>query len=175
MNGEVTKVCPYCAEQVKAVAKVCPRCRQWLTVFSLRNPILFVLALCVLGMVVCSLFAIALRKQLNSGIDFAPYRDSISVVDSRMTFGKDDNGPVVYVVTVITNQSNLPWKETEFDARFFDKTGKLIDAQQWRDYSTIWPHGDSAFRIVVRPSHDLSDYQSYKVFVRSARDAHSRL
>ena len=91
-----------------------------------------------------------------------------------MTFSMEDNKPIVYVVTVITNKSDLAWKEVELDVRFFDKTGMLIDAQEWRDYSTVWPHGDSAFRIPVKPSHALADYDSFKISIGSARDVHVR-
>lgn len=174
MNDEATKTCRYCAEQIKATAKVCPRCRQWLPGFSLRNPAILIFALCLWCFICFVVMATFFKQLVNPGVDFSAYRNSISVVDSRMTFGMENKEPVIYVVTVITNKSDLVWKGVELDARFFDKTGTLIDAQAWCDNLPIWPHGDSAFRIRVKPSHDLSDYQSYKLFVRSARDVHAR-
>jgi hypothetical protein len=35
---EQTKVCPHCAEIIKAAAKVCPHCRYWQKKWSLYNP-----------------------------------------------------------------------------------------------------------------------------------------
>lgn len=174
MNSEATRVCPYCAEPVKTAAKVCPRCRNWLSVYSLRNPAVLIAILCLWCFATTAGLLISIERLIHSGMDFTPYRGSISVLESRMNFGTEDNEPAVYVVAVVTNKSDIAWRDIELDARFFDKTGTLIDAQTDSDYSTIWPHGDSAFRIKLKPSHDLSDYQSYKVFVRSARDAHSR-
>jgi hypothetical protein len=37
-ENESTKVCPHCAEIIKAAAKVCPHCRYWQKKWSLYNP-----------------------------------------------------------------------------------------------------------------------------------------
>ena len=174
MNREATKECPYCAEQIRIAAKICPRCRQWQRAFSLRNPASLIIALSLWGLILIAGLVISFRQVFHSGLDFSPYRNNISVVESQMNFGNEDKEPLVYVVTVITNNSDLAWKDVELDARFFNKAGTLIDAQPWREYLTILPHEDTAFRIRMKPSHELADYQSYKVFVRSARDVHSR-
>lgn len=175
MSEEISRNCPYCAEQIKITAKICPWCRQWLRLFSLRNPAVFaaVFYLCLLFFVV--VFLIFFKRLLNPGMDFSPYRNGISVVESRMNLedaGKDSS---VHVVAVITNQTDIAWKHVQLDVRFFDKTGTLIDARVYSDGATILPHGESALRINTKPCHALSDYKSYQLFIRSARDAHSIL
>jgi len=176
MNDEIAKVCPYCAEQVNKTAKICPRCRQWLSVLSLRNPAVFmaVFYFCVLIFTVGLLCFI--QRLFNPGADFSPYRNDISIVESRMNLSTAGKDPMVYLIVLVTNKTDMAWKGIQFDARFFDKSGTLIDACEYPvSYSVIPPHTESALRIRNIPSHPLSDYESYKIYIGSARDAHSRL
>src|ERR1035437_3057991 len=93
MSEENSKVCPYCAEQIKVTAKICPWCRQWLSMYSLRNPAVsaMVFFLCLLIFIVS--FLAFFQRLLKPGVDFSPYRDSISVVESRMNLQDDDKKP----------------------------------------------------------------------------------
>lgn len=178
MNTKSEKTCPYCAEQIKASAKVCPRCQQWLTTYSLRNPTVFIGSVCLCALislfVAFLLFQRLFERLLQPGIDFSSYRDSISVIESRMNLEKGDKESSVNVVAVITNKSELAWKEIEMDTRFFDKTGTMIDAQTVPQRWTILPHSELAFRIRITTSRELSEYDSYKIYVRSAKDARDR-
>jgi hypothetical protein len=171
MSEANSKTCPYCAEQINAAAKVCPRCRQWLSLFSLRNPTVLGAAvlLCFMGTGIC--FQIYLNRLWDPGIDFSSYRNRINVVGSQMNFGTEDKEQIIYVVALITNQTDVAWKEVQLDVRFFNTAGKLIDVGLGYDPATLYPHADSALRIKTRPSHPLSDYDSYKIYVRFARDA----
>ena len=175
MSDEISMVCPYCAEPVKTAAKICPWCRQWLSLFSLRNPAVFVMIFYFCMVVVAFGFFIFLQRMFDPGINFSPYRDSISIVESRMNLedaGKDSS---VHVVAVITNQTDIAWKQVQLDVRFFNKAGALIDARVYHDVAIVVPHGESAFRINTKPSYPLSDYDSYKLYIRSARDARCKL
>lgn len=178
MNNETNKICPYCAEQIKASAKVCPRCQQWLTGCSLRNPTVFIGSVCLCGLisvfVAHLLFERLLQPLRQPGTDFSAYRDSISVIESRMNLEKGEKESWVNVVAVITNKSELAWKEVEMDTRFFNKAGTMIDAQTGPQRGTILPHSELAFRIILRPSLELAEYDSYKIYVRSAKDARTR-
>jgi hypothetical protein len=145
-------------------------------VFSLRNPAAFtvVFYLCLLIFTVGLLCFI--QRLFNPGTDFSPYRDDISIVESRMNFSTVGKDPMVYLVVLMTNKTDMAWKGIQFDARFFDKSGALIDTCDYPvSYLVIPPHTESAVRIRNNPSHPLADYESYKVFIRSARDARSRL
>ena len=173
MSVPIFKICPYCAEQINAAAKVCPRCRQWLSIYSLRNPAAFMGVFCLCILVFWVGTQMQLQKLFNSGLDFSPYRDGIAVVESRMNIkdaGKDSS---VYVVALITNRTEITWKEVQLEVRFFSKTGNLIDARTSWANTPIFPHGDSAVNIKVLPGRPLSDYESYKIFVRYARGVHA--
>jgi hypothetical protein len=175
MSEENSKVCPYCAEQIKVTAKICPWCRQWLSMYSLRNPAVsaMVFFLCLLIFIVS--FLAFFQRLLKPGVDFSPYRDSISVVESRMNLQDDDKKPMVNVVVIVTNKSEVAWKNIQTDVRFYDKSGTLIDAGADWGGGVISPHGELAFRIRTQPGRSLSEYDSYKIYVRAARDARSVL
>lgn len=168
-------MCPYCAEQVKTTAKICPWCRQWLSLFSLRNPSTFAMAFYLCLLIFSIGFLLFFHRLVGPGTDFSSYRDGISVIESRMSFATEEKDPKVYVIAVITNQTEMAWKNIQLDTRFFDKSGTLIDARTYSDNARILPHEDLAVRITTKPSHALSDYQSCKVFIRCARDARSIL
>src|SRR5450432_3331792 len=101
----MSKICPYCAEQVNDVAKICPRCRQWLSMFSWRNPAAALSVVCLCGLVCLIGLLVFLQRLLNPGIDFSPYRDSIFVVESRMNIQANDKQPMVNVIVLLTNKS----------------------------------------------------------------------
>ena len=170
MNDVDLKTCPHCAEQIKAAARVCPRCRQWLTFFSLRNPA-FLNVACLLCVLVTSIvFYLFIERISNSGVDFSPYRDGILVKESRMNFATGGEQDSVRVVGVLTNETAVGWKNIQLDVRFFDKTGTLIDARTYPDGARIYAHSESSFQINLRPSRAFADYDSYKIYVRAARD-----
>jgi hypothetical protein len=175
MNQENAKTCRYCGEQVKAIAKVCPRCRQWLSPFSFRNPGILIGLTCIWCFLLLVFFVIGLHKMINPGMDFAPYRNQISVVESHMFFGTNmQAAPFTSVVTLITNQSDKEWKGIELEARFFDKTGALIDVGRGEYYETLYPKTDGAIRINASMLRAVTNYDSYKIYVGGARDVHSR-
>lgn len=79
------------------------------------------------------------------------------------------------VVGTLTNRSSIAWKEVGVEAQFLDKSGKQIDAITVKadDYRSvvILPHGEVAFKIEGKAAQSESDYDTYKVFVRWAKDA----
>ena len=164
------KICPYCAEEVMPVAKVCPHCRNWLTVYSLRNPVAFCVCLFALLLVLIGGMIAFVQRAMNPGRDFSPYRDSICIVESQMNFKPDEYGPAIYVVAVLTNKCELAWKNPQLDFRFCNQSGALIDAAVYSASGVIYPNGELAVRTKIRPSHDVAEYVSCKVFVRSAVD-----
>jgi hypothetical protein len=179
-DNEPTKICPHCAETIKAAAKVCPHCRYWQKKFSLYNP----QWAAALWTVVCSIaiiyLAIFCQKMFGPKEEFATFRDDITAVSSQIsqritTSGCDSNVSMyVTVVGVLTNHSNVGWKDIGVEAQFLDKSGKLFDAitvnaDEYRHF-TILPHGEAAFKIEGRAARPESDYSTFKVIVRWAKD-----
>jgi hypothetical protein len=171
MNGAETKICPHCAETIKAAAKVCPQCRYWQKKWSWHNPLLVLLTIMV---VLLGLMGVFVDRMLGPKEEFATYRDEISVVSSESSHRISGSNQWVTVVGMLTNKSNVGWKEVSVEARFMDKSGKLIDvipaqADSYRE-ATLLPHGEAAFKVEGRAARPESEYDNYKVSVRWAKD-----
>jgi hypothetical protein len=170
-----TKVCPHCAETIKAAASVCPHCRYWQKKWSLRNP----KVITALGMVMVTGYFVVMgsfwERFFGFKQDFANYRDQIVAIDSEVSHQMRSSNLWVTVVGVATNQSDISWKKVGVEAQFFDKSGKLIDAiaadGEYRGF-TILPHGEAAFKIEGKATQPASAYASHMVIVRTAKDIH---
>lgn len=167
------KTCRYCAETVPAAAKICPRCRQWLTYFSFRNPLVW--SFCtVLPLVACVYICYChITNRISAIINPAPhYSDfpgSLRVLQSRMQWVEETDGARLFITGMMTNQSSVSWKEIEFETRFYSANGNMIDAGNSYTRFTILPGNDSAFRVSVKPLLSSNDYSSFKISVSSAR------
>jgi hypothetical protein len=119
-------------------------------------------------------FAVVFDKFLGPKEQFATYRDEISVVTSEFSHRTYESNVMNTVVGTLTNRSKVGWKDVAVEAQFFDKSGKQIDAITVRadDYLAIviLPHGEAAFKIEGRAARPEADYNTYKVFVRWAKD-----
>jgi hypothetical protein len=172
-----TKVCPHCAETIKAAARVCPNCRYWQKKWSLYNPKIIT----ALGLVVMTGYFIGIGifmdQLFGSKHDFAEFRDQIVVVSSQVNHRTWSSNLWVTVVGVATNRSECSWKNVGVEAQFFDKSGNMIDAitadTEYRGFA-ILPHGEAAFKIEGKATRPPSEYASHKVFVRVAKDIEER-
>ena len=115
-------------------------------------------------------FLNAAHQLMNPGREYSPYRDSISVLETRINFKPDEYGDCIYVVVVLTNKCEFSWKNPQLDIRFYNKAGTLIDANANAAGGLIQSFGDMAVRVKCRPCHPFSEYDSCKVFVRGAVD-----
>lgn len=170
----VTKTCPQCAETIPTAARVCPRCRQWLSLRSLRNPMVAMLCIglpSALAMVllltgVLSRFA----RMMGPPPYYADHLDALAILESRKNWVETSNGPRLYLTGILTNRSEIAWQGVEFECRLFDTHGAMIDAASARGMLTIDPHSDSAFRATVAPGRAAGDYASYQIRVSTARN-----
>ena len=174
MNSESKKICPCCYEEIRQQAKVCPHCQQWVAPFSIRNPAvgfaIMTICLCGLG----AAFLVMLGRMVNPGVDFSQYRDGVAVVESHMSLiskGEYYRWPAVAIVGVLTNRTELAWKNVEMDVLFYDKMGGMIGCRAFGYGDIILSHGQLGFQTTVAAIHPLEDYSAYKIFVRSATDA----
>jgi predicted nucleic acid-binding Zn ribbon protein len=178
MNPELSRTCPFCAEAIPLAAKVCPRCRQWLKMRSFRHPITNFVVLILPLVLLCGLMVSLLMNRLDDIINPRPFfgdmPDSLRVIEASMNWVETTNGPRIYVVGMLTNQSSVAWKDLEIQCRFFDTNGVMVDAEYPSSRLTILPHGDAAFRGLATPSHAEADYHTLKATVSAARNARSR-
>ena len=171
------RTCPYCAESIKPEAKVCPRCRQWLTLRSLHNPAITVWIYGLPHLAIWALLSMLLLQSLdrfqNPKPNYTTFVHSLQVLESRMNWADTSNGPRIFLTGILTNQSEVAWRDIELECRFLDANGQLVDAAHPHAGLTIQPHDDTAFRAVVSPSHASNDYVSFKLSVSTARNAKS--
>lgn len=177
-DTEQTKVCPLCAETIKAAAKVCPHCRHWQTRPILGNiQVLQSIVGAILGVcVILAIFGLGifLNHLVGPKRSFAPYQQRVKVVSSEISFQISNSNRMVSVVGVITNQTEFAWKNIGLEAQMFNQAGQLIDVIQVGDPSysgvVVMPHAEAAFKISSKATHPESDYASHKVAVGSGKD-----
>lgn len=172
-----TKVCPLCAETIKAAAKVCPHCRHWQKMWSLQNPLIGVILWVLVACVFMIGFGLLWERAFGPKKEFATYRDDISVLYSRFSCRTSGSNLLITVVGTLTNRSDVGWKNVGVEAQFLSKSGSVMDVipVEHESYSgvVILPHGDAAFRIEGKAARPATDYDTYKLFVRWAKDADS--
>ena len=91
-----------------------------------------------------------------------------------MLWVETTNGPRIYVIGMVTNRSNIAWRDLEFQCRFFDTNSIMIDAGYPNSWLTVQPGDDAAFRGTVTPGCPKSDYHTLTLAVSSARNTRSR-
>jgi len=175
MSDPEKKICPFCAEAISVRAKLCPRCRQWLTWRSFRHPVVYflfhVLPVTVLWGVLMIVAFSKLSQLGNPKPYYSQFPNSLKILQSRMNWAQTQNGLRIYIAGVLTNTCPVPWKDVEFDCRFFDSQGVMLDADTGQSYLTVPPYDDSAFRVAIIPSAPTNEYTSFKISVGSARNA----
>jgi hypothetical protein len=176
-ENEQIKICPLCAESIKAAAKVCPHCRSIQKKWSLQNPQVNGMCFAVIYVLIFTGLLAWIVKAFGPKEDFAEYKNEINVVDSQFSQRMAGSNLMVTVVGTLTNHSAVGWKDVGVEARFFDKAGKLIDAitVNANDYKgvVILPHGETSFKIEGRASHPAADYFTNELNVRWAKDANA--
>lgn len=174
MTPDVSRTCPFCAETIHAAAKVCPRCRQWLSLRSIRHPIVGFLAVSLpvlLGLGVLR-YGVILRfeRMFNPPPFYSEMPNALVILESRMNWVQTTNGPRIYVTGILTNRSAVAWKDIEFECRFFGTNGVMLDAANTQSRFTILAEDDLAFRVVVVPARSAGDYHALKVLISNARN-----
>ncbi|HTA30753.1 MAG TPA: hypothetical protein VK731_09710 [Candidatus Cybelea sp.] len=171
---EATKVCPHCAETIKAAAKVCPHCRFWQRKWSLQNPQVMVVILLIFCMAMFAGLGTIWDKLFGPKEDFETYRDDISVVSSQFSTRPYGSNIYVFVFGTLTNHSKVGWKEVAVEAQLFNRSGNLIDTivastDEYRG-TVILPHGEATYKVEGRAAQPVSDYDSCKASVHWAKD-----
>lgn len=101
---------------------------------------------------------------------YADHVGSLQILQSQMFFNNTTNGPRIYITGILTNQSQIAWRDIEFECRFLGTNGNLIDAYTGRSHFTVQASDDSAFRVTVTPVKDFQEYANLKLFISNARN-----
>ena len=156
-------------------AKLCPHCRQWLTLKSFRHPLVMVFTHFVPALGIWVVFMVAMFSILDSIQNPKPYYSefpsALKIIESRMNWAQTEKGLRIYITGVLTNTSPVAWRGTEFDCRFFDSDGVIVDADTGHGYVTISPYDDAAFRVAIIPIVPTNEYTSFKISVGNATSA----
>jgi len=102
---------------------------------------------------------------------YSEFPNSLKILASQMKWARTDNGLRIYLTGVLTNSSPVSWKDTEFDCRFFNSQGVLLDADTRDGHMTILPCDEAAFRVAIIPTAATNEYASFKIYVGNARNA----
>ena len=172
-----TKICPHCAETIRAAAKVCPRCRtrlererwsafRWL---GATLPLAAFLAAVLLA-------SWWLRDVGGAARLFEDYRDRLVVSDTTMHYSRFACSNVVSTIGYLRNESSCPWQDVQLEVQYFDAGNRLVDTKtQTLKYQELPAGATEAFRIRAVAAADEADYVSHKVFVRTAKDGRALL
>jgi len=102
---------------------------------------------------------------------FARHRSELEVTESRMNWVQTKDGLRIFVTGLLTNPSAAAWQSLEFECRFFDTHGAMIDAANARGLLTVAANAQSAFRVSVVPGSASNAYASFATAVSTARSS----
>jgi hypothetical protein len=164
---EQTKVCPLCAETIKAAAKVCPYCRKsqrrW-ALFTRYDLCAMVAVLLYVGAAILIIFLFQTKR------DFGPDREKIRVIETHFAVARDASTTNMVAFGIVTNESEHSWEIGQLEIRYFDRKGKLVGVENEPEDFTIFPKSDHSFHLDLNASGFLHGYATYEVKVVSAGD-----
>ena len=146
---EPTKVCPLCAETIKASAKVCPFCRSRQGRFTILKGELAsaFTVIALLGVLAAmGLWMFPEPSDPESDPYFVRHRDELPVV--RTTLESTKKVGHFWLSGFVTNRGHRPWRVHGLEVRFLDAQGGLLEAQHEKaEAFVVQPGTEHAFRI----------------------------
>jgi len=170
MDSQTLRECRTCYQQIDIRARRCPFCHQWQTRWT---AICFHPAIAVLPFFLFILLAGLMQRSLFAcGEPFDAFRDQVQIVASHVPFGRTDCGPTLVVLGTIKNATDIAWKDLQWELRFFDQEGKLIDTAQSNAFSFLSPaRSDTPFKVSLKREFPAEAYASHALRLVAARDA----
>ena len=174
-EAATTKVCPACAEEIKAAAEICPFCRRHQTKLSFwKQPQAHLILLLFPVVVVGAMFW--LGSIFGPGRAFTPYQAQIVVVGPKMHFSHTATGDFISTIGFLRNNSPFDWKDLQLEVQYFDSAGNLTDTRtESFAFQRLPASATHAFRIRSQADKPEAAYASQKVFVRAAKDGRRAL
>ena len=164
---EPTKICPLCAETIKAAAKVCPHCRkvQGRGFFMSLNDWTGIGALIFL---IAAVYVVI--RLVGDGRDFGSSRGKVAVLSTQSDIEVSSSITNEFVFGVMTNASDYAWARVRFEVRFLDESGRLVYLENASDDFTVLAHSDHSFRLLLDNYKSVPKHAECKVLVCSASD-----
>ena len=167
-----TMECRFCRDAIDARAERCPHCRMPQTKWAFSFHPASVLVLEVLLFATLAALMFGVTRPFRKGADFTRYRDLLTVFDTHMIQGETAGGPTLGVAGWLRNGSSVTWEDVALEVQFFDRDGTLVDvATTGTGGNWVEPNGERAFRAECEQYLPVERYASFKVFVRSAKEA----
>ncbi|HTV40387.1 MAG TPA: hypothetical protein VMF08_07420 [Candidatus Sulfotelmatobacter sp.] len=168
VETEQTKVCPLCAETIKAAAKVCPYCRKSQRRWTVLSQYDFGAILVILIILWSLHFS---ERILYHERDFGLDRDKVQVTSFHVAPVKELLGTNLIMVGVLTNGSGYSWRIQDFQVRYLDKDRQLLGVSEpFSEAFTVLPGTDHSFRLNLFSPKSVPNYDTCLVQVVSASD-----
>jgi hypothetical protein len=169
-----TKVCPLCAETIKAAAKVCPFCQNRQDRWSLwaQDSLPAVVGFFLLGISVLFVLWLFPWQARSEGRSFAGHRSDLKVLPVALDRAK--TRPEFWLSGFVTNTGAYPWRVHELEVRFLDGQGHLFDVLHpaVENAFVVEPGREHAFRVKLGTITWTNNAALPQVRVQTASDGH---
>ena len=169
-ENEPTKVCPLCAETIKAAAKVCPFCRSKQVRHALlRQELLF--GVPVLVVIVTAIMVISWFSPDKKGVG------GRSLIVLSTSLDRTGTKPDIWLTGIVTNRGEYPWRVHELEVRFLDERGNLLDVSHpdVKDLFVVQPRQEHGFRVELNRLVFTNNNVAHQVRVQMATDGNRPL
>jgi hypothetical protein len=167
-----SKVCPLCAEPIKAAAKVCPFCRAHQGRWALWREQLggLVVALVLMAFLGLLCYWVLPEDSPSGSRNFARHREDLRVV--RTSLERIKQKPDFSLTGYVTNSGSYPWRVHKLELRLLDAQGHLLDVRHpnLSDPFVVLPGAENAFRVEVDEVVFTNSGVSHQVRVQIASD-----
>jgi hypothetical protein len=172
-----TKVCLFCAETIKVAAKVCPFCRSKQSRYALWRQELLIGGPAIV-LIIMAIGVIAWFSPDEKGVggrNFAGHRSDLVVLSTSLD--RTGTKPDIWLMGVVTNRGEYPWRIHELEVRFLDERGNLLDVSHPKveDLFVVQPRQEHGFRVELNRLAFTNNNVAHQVRVQMATDGNRPL